>query len=387
MKKNLLLTLLLCCSAALFAGDGSISSPFSVREAKAHAAGSQTYYVKGYVVGALSAFSNNKYFYNVAPPFDQDPNYLLADDVTEFDLDKCIPIQFKGSMADTLMLDAHPQYWRKQVIACGRIGDFFALKGLVSLTDLRFLSQPPYTDETSAWTFFEDFNEKNGYTPNNTSLVFSGGVYAGETGEWSFTGSTWGDSSNDSKWDKASARLRLTEGPTGDRGHIEMSFDKSKGIGTVRFWAGHFGTDRGGKLSLSLSADKGMHWETVVSEIAVSNKWQEYQVEINRDGDLRLRIGKAEDTGAGINVDNVHISDFRQLSDVKNEETATVKVWGSEGALRIETNSGACVPVTLYTVSGVEVLRKSVCGSTTWPIEPGLYLVSVSGRIDKVIIR
>ena len=84
--------LLLCLlSYNVFAGTGSKDSPFTVSQAIAKTDGSaQTYWVKGYIVGEMSDFSNNKYFYELAPPFDGTSAYLIADNPNEIDLKKCM---------------------------------------------------------------------------------------------------------------------------------------------------------------------------------------------------------------------------------------------------------------------------------------------------------
>ena len=46
--------------------------------------------------------------------------------------------------------------------------------------------------------------------------MYGGGIYASaETCRWKFVGATYGDSSNDMKWDNAAAHLRLTESSSG----------------------------------------------------------------------------------------------------------------------------------------------------------------------------
>lgn len=67
--------------------------------------------------------------------------------------------------------------------------------------------------------------------------MYGGGIYASaETCRWKFVGATYGDSSNDMKWDNAAAHLRLTESTSGEPGYIYMLEDKSNGIGYIRLW-------------------------------------------------------------------------------------------------------------------------------------------------------
>lgn len=89
--------------------------------------------------------------------------------------------------------------------------------------------------------------------------MYGGGIYASaETCRWKFVGATYGDSSNDMKWDNAAAHLRLTESTSGEPGYIYMLEDKSNGIGYIRLWAARYKDDKGyGSFGVYISDDKG----------------------------------------------------------------------------------------------------------------------------------
>lgn len=389
MKKSLLLCAGLVCRLFSYAGDGSLTAPYTVSEALQLSSG-KTGYVKGYVAGEMNEFTGNNYFYTLAPPFDGKPNYLLADDPYETDLDKCLPVQFTQATGDTLNLDEYPCNWHKLVAVKGKTGSFFSRKGLLSVTDFHLLSPLPLEDETLRWKFLEDFDRKKSYVPANPDLTFAGGIYTGEEYVWQFTGATLGSSSNDKKWDLASARIRLTEGKTGERGAVYMLSDKPEGIGYIRFWAGHYDTDRHGKLSIWVSSDEGRSWEAVVPEIAVNNQWQEYQFRIDRQGSCRLKIAKAESTDAGINVDNIRLSDY-------TPETSSVSVAPSEkricvypvsGGIRIKSGSEEPADIFVYTLTG-QPIRSGRLAENSWEtnLPEGCYLIRIGTVCRKVIVR
>lgn len=389
MNRFLLLYAGLSLTIHLYAGDGSSLSPYTVSEAlklPAHKTG----YVKGYVAGELCEFTGNKYFYNIAPPFDGKPNYLLADDPYEIDLDKCIPVQFSQAMGDTLNLNEYPRNWHKLVVVQGKTGTFFSRNGLLSVTDFRMLSTLPLQDETEKWEFLENFDRKKSYIPANPDLTFAGGIYTGENYRWEFAGATWGTSSNDKKWDLASARIRLTEGTTGEPGAICMLDDKIDGMGYIRFWAGHYDTDRNGKLCISASFDGSKSWQTLVPEITIGSKWQEYQFLINLPGACRLKIAKAENTDAGINVDNIRISAYSSESLLNKNivPEKEIKIYTLSGGIKIESLSAKPPKVAIYTFDGKEICRTLITTKThEFRLPKGCYVVRSGATCHKIIIR
>ncbi|MFR9166673.1 MAG: DUF6359 domain-containing protein [Dysgonomonas sp.] len=131
------------------AGDGTENNPFTVTEAIKVKDQSKLYWVKGYVVGEIEDYSNNKYFLNFTPPFIGRCNWLLADSKAESDLSKCIPIQIKtGELCDTLNLDWNPKFWKKEVMVYGKFRDYYATWGMKFIEEIRILSPYPLEDET-----------------------------------------------------------------------------------------------------------------------------------------------------------------------------------------------------------------------------------------------
>lgn len=369
-----------------FGGAGTQGSPFAVSQAIAKTDGSaQTYWVKGYVVGEMSDFSNNKYFYELAPPFHGTSAYLIADNPDEIDLKKCMPIQLGTERAALMNLDEFPKYWRKEVITCGLLRDYFAMPGLKALSTVDVLALTPLNDETANWNFFEDMDGH--FQAASTASIFAGGTYYGETGEWKIYGGTYGDSSNDNKWGSASARIRLTEASVGEPGYLQMEFDKPNGMGVVRFWAGYYATDNGGALGLSVSKDKGQTWESVAGSQVIAKDWKEYEFSVNQTGNLRLRILKTENGSSGINVDKIKISDFAGLS--KNDELKTDRI------SYIQHEHGITLSLTetynqieIFSVSGQQIYQARTSNSNlSIPLKRGVYVLLVNNNPQKLICR
>lgn len=387
MKPFLLISfILLCFKSGVFGGTGTQTDPFTVAQAIAKKDGSaQTYWVKGFVVGEMSDFSNNKYFYELAPPFNGTSAYLIADSPDEINLSKCMPVQLGSERANAMNLDEYPHFWRKEVLACGLLRDYFSMPGLKTLSSLEVLTPAPLVDFSKDWVFYEDMDAQ--YVPASTSSIFAGGVYTGETGEWQLYGATWGNSSSDSKWGKASARLRLSESSSGNPGYLQMNFDKQEGVGVIRFWAGYYDKDNNGAVSISISKNSGQSWENAVASQFIAKDWKEYQFAINQTGKVRVRIMKAEAGTAGINIDNIRISSYRISSGTNQPEQETFSYTLLPDGFEFYLSEPA-QNLALYSLSGSQVWQ-SACRSGTLKLQAkqGIYLLKIDSRVHKIILR
>ena len=168
MKKTLLSIALSAFVFSLIAGTGlSADSPLTVLQALAKKNDRKSYYVNGYIVGEYRDYSNNKHFYNIAPPFDGTSAYLIADEIDEIDLSKMMPVQIKDYV-DSYNLDEKPQSWRKQLTIKGTLTDYFTLPGIKNLTDW-IAPGENVTDETKYWNFYETF-EKSLYSQQHFNV-------------------------------------------------------------------------------------------------------------------------------------------------------------------------------------------------------------------------
>ena len=388
MKKLTILFLLIPVFVfSSYAGTGTESNPFNIAKAIKHKQGENVrYWVKGYVVGELNAFSNNKYFYELAPPF-LGGTYLLADKPDEIDLSKCFPIQLTGSRIDDFNLEDNPQYWRKEILVYGFFRDYFAKPGLQNLTEFQILSPEPLKNEADSWNFYEDFDEKKSYTPRDPAKTFAGGVYDGYEHTWNFVGSTMGEDSNDQKWDRSSARIRLTEGSTGNSGYIETMEDKPNGMGTIRFWAGYYDKDNNSYLKLSVSSDQGKSWQQAVAPFLIEKTWKEYQFAINKSGNIRLKIEKGDTSPSGINVDKIRISDYATSSGIEQFENQTdFNFYILDNCIELSLSKPKN-RITLYNTTGLIVLDETVgSGTFRFSVSQGVYILRVNNHKCKLII-
>lgn len=368
------------------AGSGTQTDPFTVAQAIAKSDNSaQTYWVKGYVVGEMSDFSNNKYFYELAPPFSGTSAYLIADNPDEVNLAKCMPVQLGTERSSSMNLDEFPQFWRKEVITCGLLRDYFAMPGLKTLSSLEVVSQQPLTNEAANWNFFEDMD--GDYEPASASSIFAGGTYSGETGDWKLYGATWGESSNDKKWGKASARLRLSEASTGNAGYMQMEADKANGAGTIRFWAGYYDTDNGGAIAIQVSTDGGKNWETKIASQAIAKDWKEYQFKLDVSGNVRVRIMKAENGSAGINIDKIKISDYYGTTALNVTKNPSIDYYSTSNGIVLKLGNTAST-LMIYNITGQEIYRNaSIAGTQLIKLKTGIYFVKINNKSYKVICK
>ncbi|MDD3488946.1 MAG: DUF6359 domain-containing protein [Paludibacter sp.] len=386
MKRFLTLCFFSLIFFVVFAGSGTETDPFTVAQAIAkYDNSSKTYWVKGYIVGEMRDFSNNKYFYELAPPFSGTGAYLLADNPDEINLSKCFPVQLGTAYIDNYNLEENPQYWRKEVLVCGLLRDYFAMPGLKTLTSLTVSGSMPLSDETKAWNFYEDMD--GSYQAASASSIFAGGTYAGETGSWKLYGATWGDSSNDSKWGKAAARLRLSEASTGNPGYMQMEFDKPDGAGIIRFWSGYYDTDNGGSLAVYVSTNQGQSWGNAIAQTAIAKGWKEYQFVLNVPGNVRVRIMKAENGSAGINVDNIRISDYKVPNAVDKINVTQLPYRNTDGGILLKY-----LPENeefrLFNITGKLILqRQNVNSGLFIGLTRGVYFLKNKEKPYKIICQ
>ena len=158
--------------------------------------------------------------------------------------------------------------------------------------------------------FFEDFENMSGSGSGNylgKEITFASGV-------WYIKGITnmdAGDRYNGIR----SIRLK---GSNSDIDHrAEMLFDKPNGIGTVSFKYASYSNHSGGVLQLQISTDQGNTWIDKGDPITVpswengGNVLQTAQIDVNTDGDIRIRIIKTNaKTNSNVNIDDIEITDF-----------------------------------------------------------------------------
>ena len=189
------------------------------------------------------------------------------------------------------------------------------------------------------------------------------------------------------KWDNAAAHLRLTQSTSGEPGYICMLDDKTDGIGYIRLWAARYKEDKGAaSFGIFLSNDQGESWETVQTGIAIEKELTEYQFKIMRPGTWRIKIAKTDPSANGIDIDNIHISDYYTPSAVTaTSAEATTRLWGTQGTLCFEASQP--VNLRIHTLDGTLVSEQHIAGHGSLPLPAGFYLVSTPTSTVKVVVR
>lgn len=384
MKKTCISLLLLIFVVTVQAGNGTKESPFTVAEAIKSKNTTTQFWIKGYVVGEMKEYSNKKYFYELTPPFPGTTSLLIANTPNELDISKCLPIQ-SGDLAPDLW--ENPEVWRKEVLFAGLTKEYYGMPGVKSLTEFEVLTPAPLYNEAAEWTFYEDFDDKT-YVPTSSEHTFAGGTYTGELASWTFKGATWGDTGKDQKWNRAAARIRLTDGPTGDPGYIEINENKSNGIGYVRFWAGNYEEDTsGGALALFISNDNGVSWNRVAHSQNIVRKWQEYEFVVNTPGELRLRIAKDENSSKGINVDKLRMSNYYNVhTSTLTNKSANISWLSAEGGIRVFLGDKQSL-LSIYSATGQLISSGTYSREQFFALAAGIYILKADDTVLKCIVR
>lgn len=423
MKRIYLLLFCFAFSISLFAGNGSKESPYSVSELKAKKVSSNDkYYVECYVVGEFEANSNNKLFYEMSPwsyNYYEKPEfggyvYIVADDPHEYDINKCLVIQFPTTDTfDDYGLDMHPEYWRKKFMFYGTHETYNGLDGLKKISEYELLSSN-LEDESDLWNFTDDFEKgtttapKNGdsYEYTNISLfdnddkwkgcyfthVFSFGIYlSGELTVTQYKITNGAVDEGKPKWDDRAVCLR------GENATIEQIAEYNTGLGEIEFWAGNYENYSSYKMSFTLqvSTDFGKTWNDVATDVpvpvpakATTNGMTLFRYEINKPGSTLFRIIKTDgNVGKGLQIDNIKFSRYKaptSLPNIKNEELyVSVKNGGVE---LTNENSGK---LSIYSITGQEIYSDyfGYSSKTFIPLNSGLYIVRFNQSAKKIIVR
>lgn len=544
----------------VFAGDGSEANPYTIAEAIKVKDQNKTYWIKGYVVGEIEDYSNNKYFLGFEPPFVGRCNWLLSDVKDQTDLSKCMPIQIEtGELCDTLNLDWNPKFWRKEVMVHGKFRSYYATWGLKFVEEIRILSpypleeekpdpidptdpedpEPPISDlptyifedfnriekeqpnfdigqeldrftsqsgwygqyvttakgkvrlgfESSkgwvqtpaanlsgnggnyivsfdAWDFGNDkefqrinvyvhkgkdhiqtqevliTNEQKNYTfkgkyggddvvftfsaqkatknrfyldnvdiqtdaaavidplapytedfedglkelPVDFLTTYEEGPYIGANGVWNLVGAQLMEDDSAKRIGRKSVVIRLTENTEGTPGYIEMKQDKENGVEDVSFYAANYGSEKGAKIFVAYSTDKGKSWTNIVENVSLTSDITQYKYPVNVEGNVRIKIGKMDQTPMRACIDDILLTTFAPSSI---EETAgdALKIKKSGDDYLVYTPEP--VAITVYNAMGMIFDRRnSVEGWNPVKISgKGVFILKAGKQTAKIIVK
>lgn len=143
-----------------------------------------------------------------------------------------------------------------------------------------------------------------------TKVAYAAGTVNLNGLDWNMAEVLIGTSASDWKIGLNSARLRGYGTSV-----LEMTQNKSNGIGTISFSYQRYGTDTQVDWKVEYSIDNGSNWIQIGSDFTASalSEVQTFSQLVNVDGNVRVRIKRATETGVDnrrLNVDNITISDY-----------------------------------------------------------------------------
>lgn len=156
-------------------GDGSETSPFSVKDVQSGATGTDVW-VKGYIVGWVDGktLSDGAKFNASATVAS---NLLLADSPDASTLESCVPVQLPtGDVRTALNLKDNPGNYKKEVMVMGSLDNgYFGTKGVANVTQYKMdgadVPDTPVTDNAS-------FKKVTEVTSGKTYLIIAEGNIA-----------------------------------------------------------------------------------------------------------------------------------------------------------------------------------------------------------------
>lgn len=128
--------------------------------------------------------------------------------------------------------------------------------------------------------------------------------------DWDMTEALIGDLSADFKNGLRSARMRGY-----GTSSMTMLADKANGIGTVSFQYRRYGTDAQVDWKVEYSTNGGTSWTQIGSSFTApaSDVVQTFSESVNSDGNIRIRIKRATESGTSnrrLNIDDITITDY-----------------------------------------------------------------------------
>ena len=151
--------------------------------------------------------------------------------------------------------------------------------------------------------FLEDFEEESKRQYETESVQFA-------TGSWVLNDALLGSADGDRFNGNQSVRIR--------NGFIEMEFDFPDGASVFTFSGANagFSGDTGGSVQVLYSTDQGVNWTNAGESISLTegNTLQNYELFLEINSSVRFKIEK--EGGNRVNIDDVGIEPFTELSDV-----------------------------------------------------------------------
>ncbi|MDD4086906.1 MAG: S8 family serine peptidase, partial [Bacteroidales bacterium] len=147
-----------------------------------------------------------------------------------------------------------------------------------------------------------------------TKTAYASGTVTISNVEWNLTEALIGESASDYKTGVRSVRMRGY-----GTSAMTMLEDKANGIGSIYFNYRRYGTDQQVDWKVEYSVDGGSNWTQIGSTFTApaSDEVQTFHEKVNMDGNVRIRIKRATETGSTnrrLNIDDMLITDYNKVT-------------------------------------------------------------------------
>lgn len=147
-----------------------------------------------------------------------------------------------------------------------------------------------------------------------TKTAYASGTVTISNVEWNLTEALIGTDYNDYKTGIRSVRMRGYGASA-----MTMLQDKAGGIGSIYFNYRRYGTDAQVDWKVEYSTNAGSDWIQIGSTFTspASDEVQTFHEKVNIDGNVRIRIKRAIETGSSIrrlNIDDILITDYNKVA-------------------------------------------------------------------------
>ncbi|MDE5929507.1 MAG: hypothetical protein K2H03_03400, partial [Muribaculaceae bacterium] len=225
----------------------------------------------------------------------------------------------------------------------------------------------------SVISFYEDFEPKGSGSYNAHS-------YTGSACVWNFNDAGMWDG------DVAHGGERAVRLGKNGNGSVEMAEDTANGIGSVSLWARSYkDADGEARFELQYSTDGGKQWKSAGEAAAKTTNYTEFHFIVNQSGKVRLRI--VQTYGKRWYLDDISASAYRGNSAIDDPDGYhSWDAYSSGGGITVSLTENSRILV--YGTDGVVyVSEEAAAGDNCYTLRQGLYLVSVNGRIRRVVVR
>ena len=165
---------------------------------------------------------------------------------------------------------------------------------------------------------------------------------------------------------------------------ITMLDTKKRGIGDVVVHARRWSSKEGDcTFHVEYTTDDGATWQSTTDAVVNSDDYQEFTFAVNVSDDARIRI--AQTAGARFVIDDVEITEGESGIADAERDYHSWDAFCRKGQLVIE--SAEAQEAVMFGMDGIIRFRGTVCGTASFELEPGLYVVAINGFSRTVMVK